>query len=158
MWEKVKVIWKIPELRTKIGLTLLRHSKVLDHASDGLTNLISIVGVKYTTARAVAEQVIDLVLRKLGRLPAACRTAETRLPTAGEDDAPPENPVRHAVDVEMAQTLADVVVRRTSVGAAGYPGDGLVYEYASAMQAINGWSIERLSSEIASLKRFYELQ
>src|SRR3954469_1360678 len=23
MWEKVKVIWKIPELRTKIGLTLL---------------------------------------------------------------------------------------------------------------------------------------
>ena len=23
MWEKVKVIWKIPELRSKIGLTLL---------------------------------------------------------------------------------------------------------------------------------------
>ena len=23
MWEKIKVIWKIPELRTKIGLTLL---------------------------------------------------------------------------------------------------------------------------------------
>src|SRR5437763_1980434 len=60
----------VPAQNGRRGLTLLRHSKVLDHASDGLTNLISIVGVKYTTARAVAEQVIDLVLRKLGRPPA----------------------------------------------------------------------------------------
>ena len=34
----------------------------------------------------------------------------------------------------MAQTLADVVIRRTGVGAAGYPGRSAVTEYASAMQ------------------------
>ena len=65
--------------------------------------------------------------------------------------------MREAVEREMAQTLVDVVVRRTARGAAGYPGDGRAFEYASAMQSLAGWSIERLASEITALKRFYEL-
>jgi glycerol-3-phosphate dehydrogenase len=147
----------VPAVKDHRGFKLMGHSSVLDHASDGIPNLVSIVGVKYTTARVVAERAVDLVLKKLGRSPVACRTAETVLPTAGLQDAPPENPIRDAVETEMAQTLVDAVVRRTGRGAAGYPGDGLAFEYASAMQALKGWSIERLASEITALKRFYEL-
>jgi glycerol-3-phosphate dehydrogenase len=57
-------------------------SRILDHASDGVTGLISIRGAKYTTARAVAESAIDLIERHLGRAPTRCRTAETPLPGA----------------------------------------------------------------------------
>ena len=39
-----------------------------DHeAEDGLPGLVSLQGVKYTTARLVAERAIDLVARRLGR-------------------------------------------------------------------------------------------
>jgi glycerol-3-phosphate dehydrogenase len=148
----------VPAVKHAGGLALLGHSRVLDHADEGIGNLVSIVGVKYTTARVVAERVVDLAIRKLGRQPVACRTASSLLPTAGLMEKPPANPIRHAVEAEMAHTLTDVIVRRTGVGAAGYPGDGPVSEYARAMQEISGWSAERVSAEIAALKRFYELQ
>jgi glycerol-3-phosphate dehydrogenase len=139
-------------------LTLLGHSIVIDHAADGVRDLVSLVGVKYTTARVVAERAVDLVLRKLAKRAVSCRTAETMLPTAGPDDRQPDDPIRHAVDAEMAQTLTDVVVRRTGLGAAGYPGDGVVNECAGMMQQICRWSTERAASEIAALKRFYDIE
>ena len=68
------------------------------------------------------------------------------------------SPIQQAVEVEMAHTLADVVVRRTGIGAAGYPGDGAVHDHARTMKQLCGWSIERTSSEIAALKRFYDVE
>jgi glycerol-3-phosphate dehydrogenase len=147
----------VPAVKDARGLSLLGHSTVVDHAADGIANLVSVVGVKYTTARGVAERVTDLVLAKLGRPAVPCRTAETLLPTADLRDTAPANLIRQAVEVEMAQTLADVMVRRTGAGAAGYPGDGPVHEQAGAMQEMCGWSSERTSSEIAALKRFYDV-
>ena len=46
-------------------------------------------------------------------------------------------------------------VKRTGLGAAGYPGDAAVAECANAMQQIIGWSTERMDNEIAAVKRFY---
>jgi glycerol-3-phosphate dehydrogenase len=44
-----------------------RKYEITDHARrDGIHGLISVVGVKYTTCRLLAEQVVDLVFRKLG--------------------------------------------------------------------------------------------
>jgi glycerol-3-phosphate dehydrogenase len=48
------------------AVDLAKHALLTDHARDGLDGLISVLGVKYTTARLVAERTIDLVLRKLG--------------------------------------------------------------------------------------------
>ena len=57
-------------------IKLLRKSQVHDHArSDGIENLISIVGVKYTAARQVAQKAVDLVLHKLSRPFVNSRTA-----------------------------------------------------------------------------------
>ncbi len=47
---------------------LTKRYRLYDHAREGgPEGLISVVGVKYTTARDVAEKTIDLSLRKLGR-------------------------------------------------------------------------------------------
>jgi glycerol-3-phosphate dehydrogenase len=137
---------------------LLAHSRIIDHSEDGSPQLISVIGVKYTTARAVAERVVDLILKKLGRVYIRSRTAETLLPDASLLDSDPPDPVVHAVREEMAQTLNDVVIRRTGMGAAGYPGDALATNVANRMQSELVWSDERKSKELDSLKRFYELR
>jgi glycerol-3-phosphate dehydrogenase len=55
-----------------------KRSRLVDHAArDGVNGLISMIGVRYTTARAVAEQAVDLVFAKLGYRPPATRTAAT---------------------------------------------------------------------------------
>jgi glycerol-3-phosphate dehydrogenase len=59
---------------------LIRSALVLEHAAP----IISVASVKYTGARAVAEDVVDRVFRRLGWSPPACRTARTLLPGAPE--------------------------------------------------------------------------
>lgn len=59
---------------------LTRHCRIYDHQKEnGIEGLISVVGVKYTTARNVAEKTIDLVVEKLGRKPLRSATAVTPL-------------------------------------------------------------------------------
>jgi glycerol-3-phosphate dehydrogenase len=118
---------------------------------------MSIVGVKYTTARIVAERAVDLLLSKLGRPPVACRTAVTLLPGGGLEEAEPGDPIAHAVHEEMAQTLADVVIRRTGLGAAGKPADSVMNDVAVRMQEMLGWSDQRKADELDTLKRFYDV-
>ena len=139
-------------------LSLLGHSRIIDHGVEGTTQqLISVVGVKYTTARLVAEQTVDRVQQKLGRPPVKCRTADTVLPGAALEDRDPPDPVMYAIRDEMAYTLVDVVVRRTGLGAAGHPGDEVAGSVADRMQMALGWSEEQKQREIASLRRFYEV-
>jgi glycerol-3-phosphate dehydrogenase len=58
-----------------------RQSQVLDHAHrDGLGGLISVLGVKYTTARLVAERAVDLAFKKLGRPSPRCEAKLRPLP------------------------------------------------------------------------------
>ena len=46
----------------------LRHYKLIDHGKkDGIEGMFTVLGVKYTTARDVAEKTINKVLRKLGK-------------------------------------------------------------------------------------------
>jgi glycerol-3-phosphate dehydrogenase len=139
-------------------LALLGHSRIIDHSDAGSSALLSVIGVKYTTSRIVAERVVDLVLKKLGRAPVRCRTAETLLPEASLADRDPADPIVHAVREEMAQTLIDVAVRRTGLGAAGHPGEAVAADVAQRMQAELGWSEERKMHELASLRRFYEIK
>ena len=71
----------VPAVRDRRGvLGLMGHHRIHDHAANGIDGAISIVGVKYTTARGVAEQVVDLVERRLGGPARPCRTATARLP------------------------------------------------------------------------------
>jgi glycerol-3-phosphate dehydrogenase len=59
---------------------LTRDGVVIDHQKrDGVSGLISVLGVKYTTARAVAEQAMDLAVYKLGASTKKCQTHITQV-------------------------------------------------------------------------------
>ncbi|WP_417912129.1 FAD-dependent oxidoreductase [Candidatus Electronema sp. TJ] len=57
--------------------------KLLDHHQEGIANLISILPVKYTTARDVGQKTVDFLLRKLGRAFMESQTAD--MPLEGGD-------------------------------------------------------------------------
>jgi glycerol-3-phosphate dehydrogenase len=55
-----------------------RAAEVLDHAEEGgLQGVITAVGGKWTTSRALAEEVVDRVVRKLGLPDRPCKTETT---------------------------------------------------------------------------------
>ena len=56
---------------------------------------------------------------------------------------------------EMAVTLADIVLRRTTFGAAGHPGDEAIREAARMAAVELEWDAERTAQEIEDLRRFY---
>ena len=90
--------------------------RVLEHrAAGGVGNMFSVEGVKFTTARSVAEDVTDRVMAALGRAPVPCRTAEARVDEGEVLEATLDARVRRAVREEMAVRLSDVL-RRISPG------------------------------------------
>jgi glycerol-3-phosphate dehydrogenase len=57
-----------------------KRSHLIDHAKEhGIEGLVSLIGVRYTTARGMATRAIDLVFRKLGRQAPKSVTATTPL-------------------------------------------------------------------------------
>jgi glycerol-3-phosphate dehydrogenase len=59
---------------------LVKESRVVDHGRHGLPGLVSMFGVRYTTARHTAQEAVDAVFRSMGHAaPPPCRTAETPL-------------------------------------------------------------------------------
>jgi glycerol-3-phosphate dehydrogenase len=59
---------------------LVKESRVVDHSEHGLRGLVSMFGVRYTTARHTAQQAVDAIFRVMGHAtPPPCRTAETPL-------------------------------------------------------------------------------
>jgi glycerol-3-phosphate dehydrogenase len=72
------------ETATATELSFGKESRLIDHrAAHGVTGLVSLVGIRFTTARADAARALDILLRQLPGAPAAANTA--RLPLAGGD-------------------------------------------------------------------------
>lgn len=68
----------------KDGSSVARRYAILDHQSDlGVSNLISMDGIKYTACRIMAEKATDRILEKMGISPRKSRTAERPL-TGGD--------------------------------------------------------------------------
>jgi len=133
---------------------LMTRHRVIDHqAAHGVAGLVSIVSAKFTTARAAAEDAIDLALRHLGRAPVPCRTAVTALPSARPLAGDLAAQARAAVRDEMALHLADAVMRRLDLGTAGPPDHAALDAVAAALGAELGWSTQRLAEERTALLR-----
>jgi glycerol-3-phosphate dehydrogenase len=60
------------------GRDISRTFRIIDHSSEGVENMISIVGGKLTTYRLMAEKVSDDVMVRLGRR-GTCRTATVEI-------------------------------------------------------------------------------
>ena len=190
---------------------LTRDGVVIDHQSrDGVSGLVSVLGVKYSTARAVAEQAVDLAARKLPLKTKKCQTHTTPVHGGQMDDftaflnqaltlttkeidkeiiehlvythgseynyfitemtrypawcerIDPQLPVTageliHAVRDEMAWRLADVVQRRTELGAAGLPCMPVLQKCADLMGNELGWSPHDRQKEIDDVIQVYPL-
>jgi glycerol-3-phosphate dehydrogenase len=183
---------------------------ILDHAAEGADGAITVIGVKYISARSVAERAVDAIARRLGKRLPPSRTASTVLPGAGVADheglaietarklrfdvplatlthlssryseaaadivrlmvergnlrAPVSGgaptvgaEIVHVIRHEMAIRLADIVVRRTGLGAAGHPGAEAVAACARIAAGELGWTAAQEAAEIAAVDRVYEI-
>ena len=189
----------VPAAGAGTAVTLADRPVVREHRHDGVDGAISLVGVKYTTARALAEQAVTLVTAQLSRH-APSRIAAMQLPgfsptgsappvagldqgawdhlqrVYGDQAARVASPIEssptlaqrivdhlpvvgaqivEAVRNEMALTLEDIVLRRTGLGSAGYPGDEAVLRVEGIARNELGWSSVRVQEEIQGLKEFY---
>jgi glycerol-3-phosphate dehydrogenase len=73
-------------------------SEVLDHTANGTGGAITLIGVKYTTARAAAQRAVTVVAKRLGRRLPPSRTSVATLPGAGIAD-------HEALAIEAARRL-----------------------------------------------------
>jgi glycerol-3-phosphate dehydrogenase len=112
-------------------------------------NFITITGGKYTTYRAIAEEVVDEVCEILGERSRRCRTAQTpirehRPPPTGDPIA--DSPlvcvsdIVHACEYEMAMTVSDVMRRRTSLALSRNGNPAVAARVARVMARFYGWS------------------
>ncbi|HKU17128.1 MAG TPA: FAD-dependent oxidoreductase [Steroidobacteraceae bacterium] len=72
------------ETATATELSFGKESRLIDHrAAHGVSGLVSLVGIRFTTARADAARALEMLLKQLPRAPRTAATA--RLPIAGGD-------------------------------------------------------------------------
>jgi glycerol-3-phosphate dehydrogenase len=172
---------------------------VREHRADGIDGAITLMGVKYTTARALAQRAVTLAMAQIGKH-APPVTDHTPLSGSMPDGSASPFPsidaeawqhlqrlygarasevagyvrdrrdlaeritpalpvigaqVVEAIRNEMALTLEDVVLRRTGLGSAGYPGDRAVLRLETILRDELRWTSARVADEIQSLKEFY---
>jgi glycerol-3-phosphate dehydrogenase len=185
---------------------LMPDAAVTRHTGDG-AGVISLVGVKLTTARAAAERAVTAACLELDGRFRRSQTATKALPHADiadvegrlietlraagvelERDAidhltgwygtEASDVVRHglatgtlepltggapvlsaeigyAVDHAQARRLADAVLRRTAIGAAGHPGAAALERAATVMAEKLGWTADRRVKEIEAVEAVY---
>ena len=105
--------------------------------SDTIPHLVAAYGSAY-------REVMDLARTR----PEWCTRLASDSPVIGGE-------LVWAARHEMAETLRDAVLRRTPLGALGYPGDQAAAQAADLIGAERGWSDERRTAELQSLRQFY---
>jgi glycerol-3-phosphate dehydrogenase len=64
------------------GVRLLKRHRIIDHAADGVAGALSVVSVKFTTARRVAAEAVARIAGDRRRRPARTRPTRLQLPGA----------------------------------------------------------------------------
>jgi glycerol-3-phosphate dehydrogenase len=193
------------------NIKLVREGFILDHRQDyHVDGLISVLGVKYTTARRIAQQAIDLAVKKLGKQVLPCRThiepvwggridrfhdllkkvvqekplglsqdliqhlvytygsEYSTILTYMQDDPHLKSrileglpvtkaEVVHAIRAEMAQSLSDIVQRRTELGSAGLPAREVLCTCAVLLAKEKGWKEENVEKSMQEVRSSYPL-
>jgi glycerol-3-phosphate dehydrogenase len=76
----------LPMMKPEPGsqnVKLVRDIQIFDNASDGIGGLMTVIGVRYTLARFIAEKAVDLAIKKLGVEAKPCTTRQQ--PLVGAD-------------------------------------------------------------------------
>jgi len=78
----------LPYAEGKKPGSITRSHILFDHASEGVSNMISLIGGKLTTFRQVGEEMVDAAYKKMGRPVPSCQTRQTPFPGAIADTDP----------------------------------------------------------------------
>lgn len=131
-----------------VNVRLLRESQVVDHAVHGLPGLISVFGVRYTTARHTAELAVNAVFRDKGyETPPPCKTAET--PLAGATMTSVESFLKAALVRDVEGVAPENVRRIATTYGAGYDRVLQIARDVPALARPLGKTCDVLGAEIA---------
>jgi glycerol-3-phosphate dehydrogenase len=142
-------------------VVLQKHGRIVDHhREDGISGFMSIVGVKWTTARLVAQQAVEQICMNLQRrdlIRLEPRTQYGLEASATMDDnslvadcVATEAQFAYAARNEMAVHLADAVLRRTDLGLSRHLDREVLKRAALAMAGVHGWAADRTESEVGA--------
>ena len=148
-----------------------RRPLVIDHGKEGgPAGLVTAVSAKLTTARALAETLVDKLARQQrarGVRSGLCGTAAAGpLPAARPVMIPgAEDPAfgsgvasrigEAAAREEMALSLEDIVLRRSSAGLRGVAARDVLDGVARGAGLALGWSSDRIQQEVADTEALY---
>ena len=111
----------IDKVNSDGNVKISKKNKICDHKEEGIEGLISIVSVKYTTARNAAQMITDMVFKKIGKNPPKCTTMNT--PIYGGDIERFNNFLKDAIE-KRPQELDEGIMRN------------LIYNYGSEYQEV----------------------
>lgn len=103
------------------SVQLAKHYDIYDHAQDALPGLVTVMGVKYTTARDVAAKVTDFLYRQWGEKAVASKSAVTPLVGGELDD--------WATFVQQAQANRPAYLSAAQL-------EGLLFNYGTAYERV----------------------
>jgi glycerol-3-phosphate dehydrogenase len=96
-----------------------REAEIVDHArAGGPANLYSAIGGKWTTARLIAERMVDLLAKGLGRRFRPCDTRSARLPNAPPGSIEEHERAMRTALAEVESGAADQLMRSYGAAAA----------------------------------------
>ena len=136
---------------------LMTHEIILDHSKQsGPKGFFSVSGVKFTTARIVAEKVINLIFPKCNKIDTKRQiNTDTRYFDfswfPNEIDNKTIEYLKKIIESESVQHLDDLILRRTSIG--DNPNSAL--KIAVKICTIFNWDSERCKNELNRLWKFY---
>lgn len=130
--------------------------RALQHS--GLASVsIAVASERDHSSGVAAGQVVARLVARYGSEAAARITQQAQEPSSPLPVLPDSEvtlaEVRHAVRVEQATTLGDVVLRRTGLGAAGLPPARTLQACATIVAEELGWDEARTQREVDSLSR-----
>ncbi|NEQ76191.1 MAG: glycerol-3-phosphate dehydrogenase/oxidase [Okeania sp. SIO2D1] len=125
-------------INSKTGEPILaKHYQIFDHSQTGLLGLISVVGVKYTTARDVAEKVVNYLFKLLGKK--SPKSVSSVKSIYGGEIENFTDFLQNAIVEKRSKGLTELSIRR------------LVYNYGSAYPKVLNY-LENPESEWAIVK------
>lgn len=139
---------------------------ILDHGSEkGINGLFSVSGVKFTTARLVAEKTVSHIFKKklniVGAKPHNEIPLRKEAPVLGKfdfnwdphnDQSDWRSSLKDIIASESVQHLDDLILRRTTIG-----DNRQVAEKAAPLVCeLFGWTASRSKEEIDRLHSYYE--
>ncbi|NLF43526.1 MAG: glycerol-3-phosphate dehydrogenase/oxidase [Bacteroidales bacterium] len=183
-----------------------RKYEIFDNNDEGLNNLITIEGGKYTTSRKLAGNAMKMICKKTGKplkksitdsqyldgcqiknLEAYIRDIQLQYPDFSNqtitslvsnygtychelldialrephlkqsltEDGEILAEVKWAIEHEMADSLCDILFRRTGIGTLGHPGQETIQIVANLAAFILNWPETRINEELAKVEETY---